>query len=428
VEINKDGAFLLPERPTKTICDVLVIGGGPSGASTAFWLASNGYDVLLVERKTFPREKTCGDGLTPRSVRQLIDMGVEESLSLAHKYFGLRTRAFGKELTLEWPKVSGLPEYGYVITRYDLDELVLNNAEKAGAAVWQGCEATAVNFTDDSVYIRVKDKSRDTVSEVEAKYLVIAEGANSRIGRSLQVKRDRQLPFGLAIRGYYSSPRSRDPYIESQLDIRDEKGTLLPGYGWIFPLGDGRVNVGIGLVSTMAGWKEVNTTSLLNTFVKQTPSSWGLSEESRLSEPTGGKLPMGMSSTHLRGKRYLVVGDAGGMINPFNGEGIAYGYESGRLAAATLSEAISCNDADLLDNYLDMLDMHYGSYYKVARLFLRLMGNQDVLKILTSTGMHSKTVMTILLKIMSNLMSEDDIGLAEVILKSASKLARGIPG
>ncbi|MCL5048023.1 MAG: geranylgeranyl reductase family protein [Firmicutes bacterium] len=427
MEIANNDVLLLPERPTNLACDVLVIGGGPSGASAAFWLASNGYDTLLVEKKTFPREKTCGDGLTPRSLRQLFDMGMTEPLSFAHKYFGLRTRAFGKELTMDWPKVPGLPEHGYVITRYDLDELVLANTEKTGAKVWQACEAIAAEPKEDHVKILVKDKQRDTVSEITARYLIIAEGANARIGRSLQVKRNRQLPFGLAIRGYYSSPRSHDPYIESQLDIRDENNLLLPGYGWIFPLGDGRVNVGIGLVSTMAKWKEVNTTNLLNTFTRQAPSSWGLSPESRIGEPTGGKLPMGMSSSHLVGQRYLVVGDAGGLINPFNGEGIAYGYESGRLAAAAISEAFAGDNPALLYGYNDMLDMHYGSYYKVARLFLRLMGNPEVLRILISTGMYSKTVMTILLKIMSNLMSEDDIGIAETILKVAAKLSKNIP-
>ncbi len=426
--METDTDIPLRNLPDESTCNVVIIGGGPAGSSAAFWLASNGYSVILAEKKLFPREKTCGDGLTPRAVRQLTDMGLETSLASFHKYFGLRTRAFGKELTLDWPKIPGLPEYGYVITRYDLDALVLENAKAAGARIWQGCEATEVSTTEDGVSIQIKDKQRDTYISVKADYLLIADGSNSRIGRSMDVKRDRKLPFALAIRGYYTSSRSHDPYIESQLDIYSHDGTLLPGYGWIFPLGDGRVNVGIGLVSTMAKWKEVNTTHLLDTFVEQTPASWGLGEKNRLSEPTGGKLPMGMSNAPLSGHRYLVAGDAAGLINPFNGEGISYAYESGRLAASVLSKAVRYDNPSELTEYQSLLDLHYGRYYKVARLFLQLMGKPNLLRVLISTGMNSKTVMSILLKIMANLMTDEDIGIAETIVKTAQKLTEAIPG
>ncbi len=420
--------MLPPELPDKQDCDVLIVGGGPAGSSAAFWLASNGYKVVLAEKKVFPREKTCGDGLTPRAIRQLEDMGIKDSLSSFHKYFGLRTRAFGKELTLDWPKVPGLPEYGYVVTRYDLDALVLENAKAAGAEIRQGCEAIGVKTDNDGVRADLRDKLSETSFTLRAKYLLIADGANSRLGRSLGVTRDRKLPFALAIRGYYTSVRSHDPYIESQLDIYSPDGTLLPGYGWIFPLGDGRVNVGIGLVSTMAKWKEVNTTHLLETFVSQTPDSWGLCEKNRLSEPTGGKLPMGMSNAPLTGHRYLVAGDAAGLINPFNGEGISYAYESGRLAASVLSKAVRYEKPEALAEYRELLDIHYGSYYKVARLFLQLMGKPNLLRVLVSTGMNSKTVMSVLLKIMANLMTDDDIGIAETIVKTAEKLTESVSG
>ena len=120
---------------------MLIVGGGPSGSSCAYWLAEAGWDVALVEKKVFPREKTCGDGLTPRSVRQLADMGIEGSLAGAHRYSGLRAHAFGKVLDLPWPEHPSFPSYGYVITRHDLDALVNERAAKAGATVWQGTEA-----------------------------------------------------------------------------------------------------------------------------------------------------------------------------------------------------------------------------------------------------------------------------------------------
>src|SRR5947199_7971038 len=110
--------------------DVLVVGGGPSGAEAAYWLAKQGRRVLVVEKKRFPREKTCGDGLTPRAVRQLEDMGLAEELASHHRFAGLRSIAFGKTLELEWPETPGFPRYGYVVTRHDLDAFVAERSVK----------------------------------------------------------------------------------------------------------------------------------------------------------------------------------------------------------------------------------------------------------------------------------------------------------
>ena len=313
--------------------DVLVIGGGPSGGAAAYWLASAGHDVTVVERKRFPREKTCGDGLTPRSVKQLEEMGLTDELASAgHRYDGLRSHGFGKTLELAWPSHPDLPSYGYVITRKDLDALVAGRAAKAGATVWERAEATEPivesGLVRGATIVR-KDEPDAAPVEIRARYVIVADGANSRFGRALGTSRNRNYPLGMAIRGYYTSPRHDEPWIDSWLDIRDKQGNVLPGYGWIFPVGDGRVNVGIGLLSTFNQWKAVNTTHLMASFVEYAPASWDLRPETCCGPPTGGRLPMGMSVGPHSGPTYLVVGDAGGTINPFNGEGIAYAYETG---------------------------------------------------------------------------------------------------
>ncbi len=123
--------------------DVLVIGGGPAGASTAYWLARAGHDVLVVERKVFPRDKTCGDGLTPRAVHQLEEMGLAPELERYHRYSGLRAVAHGRTIEMEWPDHPVFPSHGYVVRRCDLDGFVAQNAVSAGATLWQGAEATA---------------------------------------------------------------------------------------------------------------------------------------------------------------------------------------------------------------------------------------------------------------------------------------------
>ena len=419
--------------------DVLVVGGGPAGSACAYWLAEAGWDVALVEKKVFPREKTCGDGLTPRSVRQIADMGVEGSLAGAHRYTGLRAHAFGQVLDLPWPEHPTFPSYGYVITRHDLDAIVNERAVKAGATVWQGTEAVEPildgggsvapggSQLPSCVGALVKEKATGATRPVRARYVVVADGANSRFGRALGTTRDRSQPMGMALRGYYSSPGHDRTFIESHLDIRDGDGTVVPGYGWIFPLGDGRVNVGVGLLSTDRRWKGINTSTLMDHFVAWAPKEWELSPATCLGPPTGGKLPMGLAVGPRIGSTTLVVGDAAGTINPFNGEGIAYGYETGRLAAAALGEALGGAGSRALEEYELRLEEAYGLYYRVARAFIRVISRPELMMLCVGTGMHSESLMSWILRIMANLLRPDETGPAEAAYRALALIARLAP-
>ena len=277
---------------------------------------------------------------------------------------------------MQWPEHPHFPSYGYTITRHDLDGMVAGRAAEAGATVLQGTEVTAPVVLESAPAtgslptlsgVLVKEKGSTEARPVKARYVVVADGSNSRIGRMLGTARRRELPMGMALRGYYRSDRHDDPFIESHLDIRDAEGNVVPGYGWIFPMGDGRVNVGVGLLSTEARWKGVNTSHLMDAFVNYAPASWGLSPETSCGPPTGGKLPMGLSVGPRAGGNVLIAGDASGAINPFNGEGIAYGYETGRLAAAALGRAMTGAGASALDDYERELNAAYGPYYRVAQ-------------------------------------------------------------
>jgi geranylgeranyl reductase family protein len=408
--------------------DVLVIGGGPSGAAAAYWLAQRGRRVLIVEKKRFPREKTCGDGLTPRAVRELHDMGLADPLGDYLRYEGLRSIAHGVTLELAWPDHPDFPPYGYVIRRRDLDEMVAGQAVKAGATFWPAAEASSPLVEGGLVTgAVVHRRDSGTREAVRARYLVVADGANSRFGRALGAARDRSYPLGMAVRGYFTSPYHDDPWIESHLDLRDRDGNHLPGYGWVFPVGDGTVNVGVGLLSTFAAWKSVNTSHLMDAFVATAPPRWGISPDSACGPPTGGKLPTGGSVRPAIGPTWLVVGDAGAAINPFNGEGIAYAYETGRIAADALHLALATGDGLALQRYPQRLEELYGLYFKVARAFVKAIGNPAVMRELTRVGMQSKTLMEWVLRIMANLLRPDELGPAEAAYKAVAALVAVAP-
>jgi geranylgeranyl reductase family protein len=356
-------------------------------------------------------------------------MGLAEELAKFHRFFGLRSHAFGRTVEMRWPTHSELPNYGYIITRKDLDQLVAQRAAKAGATVWEAAEATTPIVEGGllrGAVVTAKDES-EAGREVRADYVIVADGANSRFGRALGTTRNRKYPLGMAIRGYYTSPRADEPWIESWLDIRDKANNVLPGYGWIFPVGDGRVNVGIGLLSTFNQWKAVNTTHLMESFVQYAPASWDLRPETCCGPPTGGRLPMGLSVGPHAGPNYLVVGDAGGSINPFNGEGIAYAYETGRLAASAVNEALARGDGMALASYPAQLEEIYGLYYKVARAFVKIIGRPELMRLLVSTGMRSRTLMEWIMYIMANVMRPDELGPAEAAYRAVAAIARLVP-
>jgi menaquinone-9 beta-reductase len=409
--------------------DVLVVGGGPAGAAAGFWLAKAGHDVCVLERKAFPRDKTCGDGLTPRAVHQLREMGLEPAIAARHhRHNGLRAEAHGITLDLPWPDHPVFPSYGYVVRRRDLDGLVAEQAGAAGATVRESSEALRPLTRDGHVIgALVKDKASGETREVHARYVVVADGSLSRFGRALGTARDKSYPQGIAIRGYFESPLSADPWIESCLDVHDRDGRSLPGYGWIFPLGDGTINVGIGLLSTYKGYRDVNTTHLMSEWAATAPERWGIDPDAMLAPPTGGRLPMAGSVNPKVGPNWLVVGDAAGSINPFNGEGIDYAYETARMAADLIDEAIVSGTGQPLQRYTTMLDDEYGLYFRVARSFARIIGQPVLMRELTRVGMRSQSLMEWVLRIMANLLRDDELGPAEAAYRSVARIARLAP-
>jgi menaquinone-9 beta-reductase len=407
--------------------DVLVVGAGPAGAAAAYWLATNGHRVTIVERRTFPRGKTCGDALTPRAVRQLHDMGLAGQLDRFHRTIGVRAIGFDREVSVEWPTHPIFPSYGYMVRRNDLDAMVAANAAEAGATLLEGHEAVRPLVSRGFVRGAVVTDATGESHDLMARYVVVADGANSRFGRSLGTSRARNWPYGTAIRAYWETPRHAEPWIETSLDLRDRNGHSVPGYGWVFPLGDGTANIGVGLLSTFRDFRAVNTSHLLESFVEQIAERWHVDPERPVRRPVSGRIPMGGSVAPNAGPTYLVVGDAAGAVNPFNGDGIDYAYETGRIAADVLHHAIVTNDASALQQYSKRLDDEFGQYFKVARLFARFAGRPAVMRQMSRTAVHNRTLMNWALRIMANELRPDSTRPAELAYGTMSAIARLAP-
>ena len=399
-----------PNQPPADEADVIVVGAGPSGATTAFYLAQSGLDVLLLEKSRFPREKVCGDGLTPRAVKTLVSMGIsvsEQDGWVRNK--GLRVIGAGKRLELPWPELASYPGYGLVRTRLDLDETLARRAQQAGARLLEGVTVTGPVLDERSGRITgVVAKAADGGADrsYRARVVVAADGNSSRLSVAMALRKRDDRPLGVAVRTYYQTPRHDDDYLESWLDLWDGD-RLLPGYGWIFGMGDGTSNVGLGLLNTSAAFGHTDYHALLRKWLEGMPAEWGFTEENRTQPIRGAALPMGFNRTPHYHQGLLLVGDAGGMVNPFNGEGIAYAMESGEILARTIVQALArsrrAETERVLAGYPHALSQAYGGYYALGRTFVKLIGKPTLMRFATKHSMSRPALMRFALKLLANL-------------------------
>ncbi|MEU8377673.1 geranylgeranyl reductase family protein [Streptosporangium sp. NPDC048865] len=387
--------------------DVIVVGAGPAGSTTAFHLAQAGLDVLLLEKTTFPREKVCGDGLTPRAVKQLIAMGIDIDAPGWVRNKGLRVVGGGLRFELDWPELASYPDFGLVRTRQDFDEILAANAVKAGARLLQGVNVTAPILDDRSGHIVGVVAKRDGEEVTYRSRLVVAADGNStRVSLAMGLHKREDRPMGVAVRTYFESPRHDDDYLETWLELWDGD-TLLPGYGWIFGVGDGTSNVGLGLLNTSESFKGMDYRDLLKRWVKGMPPEWGYVEENMTTPIRGAALPMAFNRQPHYTRGLVLVGDAGGMINPFNGEGIAYAMESGHIAAETVVQALGrvtpAQRERVLRAYPRTLKDAYGGYFTLGRGFVELIGHRGVMNFATRHALPHPHLMRFALKLLANL-------------------------
>jgi geranylgeranyl reductase family protein len=411
----RDGAARRPDDDA----DVVVVGAGPAGSTAAAYLARAGLDVLLLEKTAFPREKVCGDGLTPRAVRELVSLGVptrEQDGWIRNQ--GLRILGGGMRLELPWPDLASFPDYGLVRPRLDFDAVLVDVATASGAKLLERTSVTGPVVDERTGRVvgvtakPVDDAGRRTGEDrtYRAPVVLAADGNSARLALSLGLAKRDDRPMGVAVRTYFRSPRHDDDWLESWLELWDgepQRSRLLPGYGWVFGVGDGTSNVGLGILNSSEAFGKVDYKDLLQRWVATMPPEWGFTPDNQVGQVRGAALPMGFNRTPHYTRGVLLLGDAGGMVNPFNGEGIAYAMESARLAADVVAQAMARPDdaarERALQAYPRVMKDALGGYYTLGRVFVQLIGNPQVMKVATRHGLPRPLLMRFTLKLLANL-------------------------
>ena len=418
--------------------DVIVVGAGPAGSSAAHWLAGAGLDVALLEKSSFPREKVCGDGLTPRGTRALIDMGIDvsEDAGWLHNR-GLRVIGGGLRLYLDWPELTTFPPYGLVRPRADLDALLALQAVKAGAMLHEQTTVTEPVFDRAGRVTGVAATKGPDKQPIlyRAPVVLSCEGVSGKLARQLGLHRNDKRPMGVAVRRYYNSPRTHDDYLESWLEIwdgppGDDTSKLLPGYGWIFGMGDGTVNVGLGVLNSSASFQRTDYRAMLTRWLDGTPADWGLREANAVGPTRGAGLPMGFNRTPHYTRGLLLVGDSGGSVNPFNGEGIPYAMESGKFAAEAVVAALAVPEGPqrerALRQYPERMADEWGAYYRLGATFVKLIGRPAVMRACTRHGLPHPALMRFVLKLLANLHDPRDGDASDRIINVLTRLTPAI--
>ncbi len=365
----------------------------------------------MLEKAAHGRDKVCGDGLTPRAVAALNELKIP--LDAAHHIDGLRMIAGKRVRELPWssperPDGARFPSHGAVWPRRRLDAALIDAAVGAGADVRFDTEVPAVAETGGRV-----TGVTTSGGHIDADLVVVAAGPQGALARQLGAVRDPDEPYGLAIRAYVESPRHADRHIEACLTVKDERGTWVPGYGWMFPCGDGTVNIGVGALSTMKGFKGLNLNTLLESYRALVGEAWAIGPN--LDRPRAWRLPM--SAVRRHGPGWVAIGDAAGLINPMNGEGIDYALESGVLAA----DLFLADPATASVEYDRQIGDRFDGFLRTGRRFAFLIGHPRLMRAGLRVAVGTDAIAGITLQVMGNLVDSSTPGAAGRTMRFADR-------
>ena len=358
----------------KQFFDVVIIGAGPSGSNAAISYKKLNPDlkIALVDKAIFPRDKSCGDAFGPGVISALKRFGNEHILEDEPEV--VSTTLFG-------PKNIGIQNYipevknkedsvVYVIPRLDLDNRILNLAKEEEVETFEGYRFSKFFNNEESVSVEIENEAKEKYI-LEAKLLVGADGANSRVRKSLNLKQNSDWNKAIAIRAYIDSPNYLEIFKERTL-MFEINVSAIKGYAWAFPSKGDLLNIGIGVPLSVFKKEKMDIKNLLDEFVK-TLESRGVEVENLRMEKSF-MLPFASSRPKLGHNRVALIGDAGSMINPMSGEGIFYGMEAGFLLANETHQLINESASMLnvgISKYEKVFNKRFGKHFlscSLARL------------------------------------------------------------
>lgn len=356
---------------SEAVYDVIIIGAGPAGASCALGLSHSGLKVAVVDKAKFPRDKVCGDALSADVIKQLPMLS--EKLARAFATYETRTPSYGVRLfapdrsSVDLAFTAKGGSKGYVWPRQDFDNLLVSHIKTEGnCALLENVTVTDVSVKSDEVHIHT---SRELL---RARMVVGADGANSVVARLTGSKAIDRGHHSAGLRIYYEGVDGFDE--RNHIELHFFKA-ILPGYLWIFPMHGGRANVGIGMLSSIVARKRINLRRTLEELLLSDPNLRKRFINARpLESVKGHGLPLGSVKRKLSGDRFLLVGDAASLIDPFTGEGVGNAIRSGRVAAEHIMRCFDALDfsAQFNRGYDCEIYRRMGKEFRISHALQRL--------------------------------------------------------
>ena len=388
--------------------DVIVVGAGPGGSTCASFLAKNKVNVLLLDKAVFPRDKTCGDGISGKSLKVLKELGLKEKIkSVKHgKIFGVTfSSPKGTVVNIPFPEKAGKTGVsskgeGYAVKRIFYDNFLFQNSKSFGVKTIEGFTVNSL-IKDGEKVLGVKGTdSKGNQKEFKSKMVVGADGATSIVSKSLGLNKIDFNHHITALRTYYSG-------------VKDLKGTIeihfidsmLPGYFWIFPVEEGIANVGAGIITKDLKKNKVNLQQAMFDAIEKDPLFKERFKDAKMVSPVKGwTLPLGSKKKKISGNGFLLVGDAASLIDPFSGEGIGNAMTSGKIASETILKALKENNfsAEFLKQYEEILWKEIGQEIKTSFMLQRLGRIRFLLNFLIDKAAKKKEIQEVISGMLAN--------------------------
>ncbi len=383
--------------------DVLVVGGGPAGCAAAIRLAAVGHQVTVLERSGGLSPVARGDLLVPAAVDELVDLGIDLAAIGANPITGtrlwhgrtVRSRALARHADQHVGRRSRTPHRSQCGTA--------QNGRRRSAPTSDSAHVRPPRRSNAaSCAVRRSNSRTARPGEIGCRFLVVADGANSRFGRGLGTHRDRRWPYAISASTYVTSDRSTDSWIETSLGPPDANGHPVTGHGWVHPVGDGTLNIGVTVLSSYRDVRGVNIVKLLDSFAESVAQRWRFDPTERLVEPVRRRRRSVGRCRRRWGRRSSSPATRPGMANPFNSHGVRAALATGRTAADVLDEALTVGNSTTLQLYPALLDEALGRYHKVGRLTARFLGRPWLLRTALASGIRSDAAMGAALRIATN--------------------------